>query len=104
MTLEEFLRVCGPNDYVGIWDISYPIDLSKKYRRKWEGRPAEQHYFKIKNIPYGELQYFLDKEICGINHTKRGYLVRIHNRGEAKKHLDEMRFAREIAKAIGGMV
>lgn len=32
--------------------------------------------------------YFLDKEVCGINHTEKGFLVRIHNKGEAKKHID----------------
>jgi len=44
--------------------------------------------------------YFLDKEVCGINHTEKGFLVRIHNKGEAKKHIDMAYLAREIAREM----
>ncbi len=48
--------------------------------------------------------YFLDKEVCGINHTEKGVLIRIHNKGEARKHLDMGYLAREIAREMKGAV
>ena len=48
--------------------------------------------------------YFLDKEVCVVNHTEKGILIRIHNKGEAKKHLDMYRLAREIAKEMKGVI
>ena len=87
MTLQEFLLVCSGDEYVGIWDISKSLS-DHKSRKRFEERPSEQSYFKIANIPYGRIRYFLNKEICGINHTEKGFLIRIHNKGEAEKHLD----------------
>lgn len=104
MTLKELLSVMCKEDYVGIWDISYPINSGRKYRRPFEGQPTPQNYYKVKNIPYGKIMYFLDKEVCAVNHTEKGVLIRIHNKGEAKKHLDMYRLAREIAKEIKGVI
>lgn len=100
MTLHEFLKVCCKDDYVGLYDMdTSPLDKYKS-RKRFEVFPTEQSYFKIDNIPYGRIRYFLDKEICAINHTEKGYLVRIHTAGRATKSLEQMRLAREIAKAI----
>lgn len=104
MTLKELLSVMCKEDYVGIWDISYPYRPERKHKRQFEGRPTPQNYYKIKNIPYGKVMYFLDKEVCGINHTAKGVLIRIHNKGEARKHLDMGRLAREIAREIKGVM
>lgn len=100
MKLHDFLKVCNENDYVGIWDISGNPSKKYKNRLRFEERPTEQSYFKIGNIPYGRIMYLLDKEICGISYTKKGYLIKLHNAGEARKHLDMYRLADEIAKSI----
>lgn len=96
MTLKELLSVMHKEDYVGIWDISYPIRSERKHKRPFEGQPTPQSYYKIKNIPYGKIMYFLDKEVFGINYTDKGVLIRIYNKGEAEKHLDMSYLAREI--------
>lgn len=100
MTLKELLSVMCKEDYVGIWDISYPIRPERKHKRQFEGQPTPQNYYKVKNIPYGKIMYFLDKEVCAVNHTEKGSLIRIHNKGEAGKHLDMICLAREIAREI----
>ena len=69
-----------------------------------EGQPTPQNYYKVKNIPYGKIMYFLDKEVCAVNHTEKGSLIRIHNKGEARKHLDMGYLAREIAREIKGVI
>ena len=100
MTLHEVLCRMSEQEYVGIWDISYPTSTNLKHRRRFEGQPTPQTYYKVGNIPYGKVRYFLDKEVIGINHTEKGILIRIHNKGEAGKHLDMSYLANEIAKAI----
>ncbi len=102
MTLKELLSVMCKEDYVGIWDISYPINTKRKHKRQFEGQPTPQNYYKIKNIPYGKITYFLDKEVYAINHTEKGILIRIYNKGEAKKHLDMTYLAREIVREMKG--
>lgn len=104
MTLKELLSVMCKEDYVGIWDISYPISSGRKYKRPFEGQPTPQNYYKIKNIPYGKIMYFLDKEVYAVNHVEKGILIRLHNKGEAKKHLDMTYLAREIAREIKGVI
>lgn len=103
MTLHEFLKSCNKDDYVGIWDVDYPVTTEserRKHKRPFEGRPNQQQYFKIGNIPYGKVMYFLDKEILCINHTEKGFLVKIHTKGKASKSLDMMEQARYIAEEI----
>lgn len=104
MTLKELLSVMCKEDYVGIWDVSYPIGSERKHKRQFEGQPTPQNYYKVKNIPYGKIMYFLDKEVCAVNHTEKGILIRIHNKGEARKHLDMGYLAREIAREIKGVM
>lgn len=100
MTLYEFLKCCDDNDYVGIWDISSDICRKHKSRKRFQACPTQQQYFKIGNIPYGRIKHFLEKEILMINHCDKGYLVRIHNKGEAKENLDRYDLARKIADEI----
>lgn len=71
MTLKELLSVMCKEDYVGIWDISYPIRPEGKYKRQFEKQPTPQNYYKVKNIPYGKIMFFLDKEVCGVNHVEK---------------------------------
>lgn len=96
MTLHEFLTVCNKEEYIGIWDISVVANNRKANRKNFGECPTEQNYFKIANIPYGRIMYLLHKEVFAINHTAKGFLVRVHNKGEAEKHLDMMALAREI--------
>lgn len=100
MTLHEFLRVCNPKDYVGIWDIDGDPCRKNKSKKRFEERPAEQNYFKIENIPYGRIEYKLEKEVAGINHTAKGCLVRIYTKGRAKESIDRYDLANKIAEAI----
>lgn len=100
MTLHEFLKCCDDADYVGIWDISGDLCRKHKSKKRFQKCPTQQRYFKIGNIPYGRIKCFLEKEIVMINHSDKGYLVRIHNKGEAKANLDRYDLARKIADEI----
>lgn len=100
MNLHEFLSVCDPNDYVGIWDIDGNPCREHKSKMRFEEQPTQQNYFKIKNIPYGRIAYKLEKEVHHINHTPKGYLVRICTKNRAKESLDRHDLAYKIAKAI----
>lgn len=100
MTLHDFLSVCNPDDYVGIWDIDGNPTRKYMSKKRFEKQPTEQNYFKIKNIPYGRIEYKLEKEVLCINHTPKGFLVRIHTKGRARADLDRYDLASKIAKAI----
>lgn len=100
MTLKDFMQVCSPEDYIGIWDIDTPSTKKNKSKKRFEEQPSKQNYFKITNIPYGRIMYFLDKDIFHINHTEKGYLVRLYTKGKAKNHMDRYELARMIAAEI----
>lgn len=100
MNLHDFLHVCDPNAYVGIWDVDGNPCREHKSKRKFEEQPTEQNYFKIRNIPYGRIADKLEKEVCCINHTSKGFLVRIHTKDRAKKSLEQYDLADKIADAI----
>jgi hypothetical protein len=100
MTLHEFLKVCGKNDYVGIYNMDTPYDKKYKSRERFEVHPMQQSYCKVNNIPYGRIRYFLEYEIVAINHTAKGYYVRIHS-PQHREEMDRWLLAREIAKEMG---
>lgn len=101
MILGELLERLCPNDYIGIWDMEYPASTrSRKYKRPFEEMPTEQRYFKVKNIPYGRIQYFLKHDVYVINHTKKGLLVRIGRMDRTHESLERHQLAFEIAKEI----
>ncbi len=47
MTLKELLSVMHKEDYVGIWDISYPVGSERKHKRQFEGQPTPQNYYSL---------------------------------------------------------
>jgi len=94
------LQVCSKEDYIGIWNIDTPITKKNKSMKRFEVKPSEQNYFKIANIPYGRIMSFLDMDIFCIDHTKKGYMVRIYVKGKAKNHMDRFDLARMIAEEM----
>uniref|UniRef100_A0AAU8B614 Uncharacterized protein n=1 Tax=Dulem virus 39 TaxID=3145757 RepID=A0AAU8B614_9CAUD len=100
MTLHEFLQVCSQEDYIGLWNVDVSATKPNKSRKRFEEQPTEQSYFKIGNIPYGRICNYLDMDILAINHTTKGYLVRLHNQDKLRKELDNYYLANKIAKAI----
>lgn len=103
MKLLELLEHLCPDDYVGIWNIEYSVSTrSRKHPRPFEEQPTEQRYFKVKNIPYGRIQYFLNHDVYIINHTNKGLLIRIGRMDRTKESLFKHEMAYEIARALKG--
>lgn len=100
MTLKEFLQVCSKNDYIGIWNIECSSLKEHKSRLLFEVQPTQQQYYKIGNIPYGRIMYLLDKDVYVVNHTQKGYLVRIGDKQKTHESVTQNHFAYEIAKMI----
>lgn len=101
MTLHEFMKVCGNDDYIGIYNMDTPIGKKNPSRKRFEEMPTQQNYFRIGNIPYERIGRFLDYEVIHINHTEKGFLVRIGSLLH-RQEMDNRRMAREIARAIKG--
>ena len=102
MTLHEFLIKCNKDDYVGIWDVSSHKDRKNQSRERFEQCPTKQSYFKIGNIPYGRIRYLLDKEVLCINHTEKGFLVRVFEPNKTEQSFNNSDLADKIARAIKG--
>lgn len=100
MTLKDFLEVCNKKDYIGIWNISGNPLKEHKSRSRFEEQPTQQSYFKIENLPYGRIQYFLDYDVYCINHTEKGYLVRIGKKQEIHENYLMGQLAYKIAQDI----
>lgn len=101
MKLGELLEHLCPNDYIGIWDIEYPVSTRpRRYKRPFEERPTQQRYFKVKNIPFGRIQYFLKHDVYGICHTEKGLLVRIGKIDDTHESLSRHQLAYEIARQM----
>lgn len=99
MTLYDFLTICGTNDYVGIYNMDTPCNKKHKSRKRFEEFPTQQSYFKVDNIPFGRIRNFLDYDITHVNHTEKGYLIRITSKRK-QKQFEYWEMAREIAKEI----
>ena len=96
MTLGDFLKVCHKEDYIGILNMgAVTIDRKYKSSKRFEVYPTKQHYMKIGNIPYGRIRYFLDFEVEMINHTDKGYFVRIRSERD-KQDTKNWKLARAI--------
>lgn len=95
MTLGEFLRVCSPKDFVGIYDMGTKYDQLYKTAERFQIHPTKQHYMKIGNIPYGRIARFLEFDIVQINHNEKGFFIRIQSQRE-KEDYKNWRLARRI--------
>jgi len=79
MKLVDFLKVIGKEDYVGIWNID---------DRKGNG-PTQQQYCKSQNLSWDKLRNIIDYNVLGINHTEKGYLVRVYSKDRVDRSLSE---------------
>lgn len=95
MTLGEFLRVCSPGDFVGIYDMDTKFDQPRLKAERFQIIPTKQHYIKIGNLPYGRIARFLEYEVVHINHNEKGFFIRIHSQRE-KEEFKNWRLARSI--------
>ena len=100
MKLYEFLKVCGREEYIGIWLIYPSADIKYNSKRPFGKRPTQQQYYKIGNIPYGKIANYLDYDVLGVNHTEKGYLVRIFRREELNQRVYINDIAYKVAEAI----
>lgn len=100
MKLINLLEVLCKEDFVGIWNMEYPVSTKRKYKRPFEEYPTQQKYFKVKNIPYGRIQYFMNYDVYAINHTSKGLLVRIGKMDKTHEELERRTLAYEIGKEI----
>lgn len=100
MTLLALLKVLNPDDYIGLWDISYPVEYRKN--KPFGECPTKQQYFKLKNMPYSRLRDKLDSDVYCINYTEKGLLIRIGRKDDVKKSLNNYDLARKIAEEMKG--
>lgn len=100
MTVHEFLQVCRPDAYIGLWNMDVPVNSKYCSAKRFETRPTQQSYFKVGNIPYGRIGRYLDREVLTIDHTEKGFLVRFYDKRRQDERGRNSNLAGEIAKAI----
>lgn len=89
MTLKDLLIVLSLDDYIGIWDTS-------RKNGRYSNRPSQQQYQKIGNIPWEKLRNVIDYDVLGVNHTEKGYLVRLYKKDELERSLNNYDLATKL--------